>query len=360
MKILCLIDSLGSGGAQRQLCELASLLNNTYEVSILSYWDTHFWDEFLNKNKIGFHTIVNANHPVAKLYKVYKYIKNFSPDVVIAYLDTPGIIACLVKIVLGKRFNLIVSDRNTTQKFNYKEKIRFFLYRRADKIVPNSYTQTRFIKQQYPKLTNKLVTITNFIDTDYFIPGYLDKRNDEATRILIVARVAPQKNVLNFIEVIRILIDNGYKITVNWFGGHAKSELYYQHCMRKIKENNLSDIFYFHEPMVDILHEYQKADVFCLPSCYEGYPNVICEAMSCGLPVLCSGVCDNPMIVENGINGLLFNPDSVKDMVEKMIQYLNLPEKTKYEMGKYSRTIALRKFLKDIFLEKYRSLINYK
>lgn len=53
-------------------------------------------------------------------------------------------------------------------------------------------------------------------------------------------------------------------------------------------------------PNQSIEVEYRKADVFCLPSLYEGYPNVVAEAMSCGLPILCSNVCENPYIVEEG------------------------------------------------------------
>ena len=52
-------------------------------------------------------------------------------------------------------------------------------------------------------------------------------------------------------------------------------------------------------------------DAFCLPSFKEGYPNVIVEAMSCELPVLCSKICENPVIVEDNINGFLFDPHNI-------------------------------------------------
>lgn len=43
-------------------------------------------------------------------------------------------------------------------------------------------------------------------------------------------------------------------------------------------------------PNQSIEVEYRKADIFCLPSLYEGYSNVVAEAMSCELPLLCSSV----------------------------------------------------------------------
>jgi glycosyltransferase involved in cell wall biosynthesis len=40
--------------------------------------------------------------------------------------------------------------------------------------------------------------------------------------------------------------------------------------------------------------------------------------MSCGKPILCGDICDNSMIVKDHINGFLFNPNRVEDIVDKM------------------------------------------
>jgi glycosyltransferase involved in cell wall biosynthesis len=122
----------------------------------------------------------------------------------------------------------------------------------------------------------------------------------------------------------------------------------------------LFDCFVFHTPSLSIHEEYRKADVFCLPSLYEGFPNVLCEAMSCGLPVLCSNVCDNGYIVKNKENGLLFDPNNIDDIKSKLVEFYLLPKSVRLNMAKSSRKISIQLFSKDLFLKKYIDILNLK
>ena len=97
--------------------------------------------------------------------------------------------------------------------------------------------------------------------------------------------------------------------------------------------------------------------MFCLPSLFEGFPNVVCEAMSCGLPILCSNICDNPLIVEDGGNGILFSPYCAENIADAIIKYINLSEDKKVQMGVRSRELALEKFSSEVFIQKYIDLI---
>ena len=117
-------------------------------------------------------------------------------------------------------------------------------------------------------------------------------------------------------------------------------------------------MFTFYDASENIIKEYTNADVFCLPSLYEGFPNVICEAMSCGLPILCSNVCDNPNIVKEDLNGILFNPLSVDDIVASILKFHELDLLTRERMGEESRTLAVDKFSSIPFIQKYMSIIN--
>ena len=119
----------------------------------------------------------------------------------------------------------------------------------------------------------------------------------------------------------------------------------------------LQDCFRFHAATQDIVSVYHAADVFVLPSIYEGFPNVLCEAMACGLPVIASNVCDNPYIMRDGVNGCLINPYSVDDMAEKMCMMSCCTSADLVAMGNRSLEIIKTKFSADRFFDVYNKLI---
>lgn len=355
-KILCLIDTLGFGGAERQMMGLVSYLKERgYDTTLANYieHDLHSYVE----ERYGYSTITLrcGSNMLSKLYAVWKHIHKKKYDTIIAYKDGTTSLTCILKL-LGCDFKLIVSERNTTQSLTLREKIKFWLYRFADYIVPNAYSQEIFIKNKFPKLQDKIVTITNFTDIDYFKPGRDEKHN--GIEILIVARVSPQKNVLRFLEGIKIVKDTGTNVHFKWFGDVRPGlEEYASQCDNKIKELHIDDMISFFPATKNVLEEYQKCDVFCLPSIYEGYPNVICEAMSCGKPIICSNVCDNPYIVKDGENSFVFNPNSSEDIAEKILLISSLSKEEIKKKGMKSRQISEDLFSKETFVNKYVKII---
>lgn len=62
----------------------------------------------------------------------------------------------------------------------------------------------------------------------------------------------------------------------------------------------------------------KAADIFVLPSLNEGTPNVLVEAMACGLPIIASKVGGIPDLIQDKVEGLLFESDSKAELVEKL------------------------------------------
>lgn len=355
-RILCLIENLGSGGAERQLTGLAVMLKQQgYEVEVWYYVKNEFYLPYLQDNGVVARYLVDAVSLRKRFLAIRKQIKVYHPDTVISYTASTSIIACVLKR-LGAKYRLIVSERNTTQKLTRNEKLRFFCYRWADVIVPNSHSQAKFIDDHFLELSSKVKVITNFVDTEKFKPFNEPIAEHEETRMVCVGRLMPQKNLPRFIEAIGKIVKDGYKLHVDWFGQDLK-DTYSAECHKAIQEHHLEQNFVFHAPSSNIQEEYQKADVFCLPSLYEGFPNVLCEAMSCGKPVICSRVCDNPNIVQEGENGLLFDPLNVADMVAIIEHYLDLPLDKKIEMGEMSRIIGLELFSQKSFINNYTEIV---
>lgn len=355
-KILLFTDILGSGGAQRQLVTLAiKLKERGYNVLMLDYWDSDFYDAYLDKHNISYkHVLTKGKLNILKMF--IREVNLYQPDVVISYMENPSILACLAKPFTTKKYKLIVSERNTTQNNNLSVKIRMNLFRIADYVVPNSHSQKEFIYSKYRFLKDKTVTITNVIDTHKFVPLPSKKIEKGKVNFCVVARVVEQKNVLRFIDAIYLVSRKTDKFHIDWYGEPYPQD-YFEKCKNKLIEYQLEDIISFHPATKDIVSVYQRADAFILPSIYEGFPNVLCEAMACGLPVIASNVCDNPTILNGSKCGLLINPLDENDIADKIIKTIMIPKEELYRMGLLSRAQILSSMSDDNFVNSYIKII---
>lgn len=357
MKILCFTDGFMQGGAERQLVGLANLLQKKgYDVILASYHKYNFYKPLIDSCNLRYYYIDGGDKQITKLYACFKYFKKEKFDWIISYKGGSNQICCILK-ALGLKYRLIVSERCLVYNFNSYQKKKFFLYRFANIIVPNSNAQEKFIKQHYPQYSLKIKTITNFTDTNHFIPSNINE-HEGRFKILVTARLSKQKNIERFIQTVKKVYEMDKTIRVDWYGNiNYSEEDYAEYCKKLVEKLNISNVFYFHDATNNILEEYQQCDVFCLPSIFEGFPNVVCEAMSCGKPILCSNVCDNSSIIEDGVNGYLFDPESIDDMASKILKMSHLSKETIINMGEASRKIAESKFSEEVFVNKYINIV---
>jgi glycosyltransferase involved in cell wall biosynthesis len=95
-----------------------------------------------------------------------------------------------------------------------------------------------------------------------------------------------------------------------------------------------------------LLHQH---DVLVHPSYGEGLPNVVCEAMACGRPVILSNTLDHPNLVMNGVNGFLFDWQDPVDFAQKLKNFFDLSSSERHRMGEQGRTFAE----KNLSIERY-------
>lgn len=356
-KILCYIDELGSGGAERQITNLAVLLKKKgYDVDVYCYHPNYFYEYTLVENQIPLIKLeLKRNNFLCKILNTRKVLNAKQYDTLIAYSDGPVIIASFLKI-FNPKIRVIVSERNTTQVITIKDRIKFLLYRFVNYIVANSYSQTNFIKSHYRSLNKKTFTITNYIDSNKFFPDESNKRGD-ILNIIVVARHSQQKNVPVFIEAVNIAKEMNIKFHVDWYGDNGGGNK--ENHEQLAKQYQLDDVLTFWPSKYDIERYYRKADAFCLPSLYEGFPNVVCEAMCTGLPVICSNVCDNPYLIEDGVGGFLFNPKDPNDIALKIQKLSSLSEDQLKKMGQNNRAKGEILFSAETFVDKYIQLIEF-
>lgn len=356
-RVLCFIDSLGSGGAQRQMTELAKLLHQAgYPIKVV-YWvyykDDHFLVDELKEKHVEIEHAIQMRNTRTRLFEMQKIIRKYNPDVVISYYAGISKLLCIDHFFHRKAYKLIVSERTITRTITLSSKIKHQLYRFADVIVPNSTTESLFIVTRFPFLKNKVKTINNFVDEDKFYPLEKNISDYEEPNAIFVGRYNEAKNIPNLLKAVGIVKNKGCQFHIDFYGRDIA-----ENCNRLVEEYNIQDMVTFCPQSHVIENKYREHNLFIIASLWEGFPNVLCEAMCCGLPALGSRVSDIPYIMEDGKNGYIFNSKDVDDMAEKIIKYLDLDAQTKWKMGKHSETLSSARFLKKSFLNQYLQLIN--
>lgn len=140
-------------------------------------------------------------------------------------------------------------------------------------------------------------------------------RGGHAIRALAVGRLVHKKGFDIFIEACAILRARGVTIQARIVGeaGEHETEL---RALAAARQG--SDLVVFAGPMsrAQLFEEYRRADVFCLPCRVlqngdrDGIPNVVAEAMACGLPVITTDVSAIPELLQHGVNGIIVPPES--------------------------------------------------
>lgn len=355
MKIVCMSSSLCLGGAERQIIGLASTLRDLgHDVEILTYHDREFYQDAVASLHIRHHLIKKRFSTFALIKRIADHLRETSCDVLISFRAGTSVKACLAhKLYPG--FRLYVSERNFNTSFHLHDRLRFFAFREADRIICNNYSQRDFIESHYPDFSSKLVAINNFVDLDFFSPGP-SRPCGHPRRIIVVARVTARKNLHGLIKAAALLRDRGLEFKIDWYG-LAHNNGYCRRCRRMVARLGLEDVIEIHPAVHDVRAEYRTAELLCLPSFYEGTSNSIAEALACGLPVACSRIGDNVLYVKENENGFLFNPADSEDIAAALERALTVGDTVLYEYGLESRRIAERCLDRKDFAAKYAQII---
>ena len=362
MKICCLIDTLNSGGAQRQMTWLVrALVGKGHDVRLLNY---HKFDHYLpDIEACGVkRELINSESKIGRFWKFRSAIRRRRPDVIISFLDTPNFIG-LFAGAPPKKIPVIVSERNhDIGGVNRTNKIRFNAFRLASKVVTNCYSQNEFVSKHFPFLKTKLTTILNCVDLKKFCPS--SEQPLGAPKIIVAASVCERKNPEGLILASSILVKRNVEHSISWFGNNffqdgsptTDSECFVR-CSEMIQEMQLQGHFRFENPVTNIEADFRTHNACCLPSFREGCPNVVCEAMASGLPVLVSDHGDMKKMVNSKL-GLRFDPESPESIAQAIEKFASLDLDQRKAMGLESRKFAEEKLSPERFASQYDSLIN--
>lgn len=367
MKITCLIDSLGSGGAQRQLCTLAVLLKKRgIDVSMLTYHPHDFFSPLLQEAGIAY-TCIESGSLWDRIWSIRRILRRGDQDVVLAFLAAPVLYAELAAIP-RRRWGLVVSERSAVPAASHSHLawLRQF-HRIADYVTTNSHTNRLMIERAIPSLKGRTITIYNAVNLDAFAPSPAP-RNSDARRfqIVVAASYWPLKNPSRFIEGValaRARLPN-LDIRLDWYGKSPRRRdgtpdtTVYDEAVRTVQSHGLEGCVHLNPDRSPIQEAYYAADAVALPSLFEGLPNIVCEAMACGRPVLMSNVCDAENMVRDGYNGFLFDPMSPENMAMAIIRLAGLRSEEREVMGTHGREMAERMFNPAVVAGHYAQVLS--
>lgn len=357
MRILCVIDSLGSGGAQRQLVELAKgFKEKGHEVSFLTYHAINFFKQELDNYHIPVVIVLEGNY-LKRLMKIRFAIQEINPEAVLSFLEATNFIVTLAGIPFRK-WSLVVGERSSNPMITSNFKLRFFRFFHifVDYIVSNSHRNIQLVKKANPFIRNKkLKVIYNIARNCNVIHTQYSERH--FTTILVAASYREVKNLHGLIMAVNLLPpEYKSKLKIQWYGNISMDNDYYAKNCESIRQLELDRIFILNDQVTNIHEKYQEADFIGLFSHYEGFPNSICEAMILRKPVIVSKVSDIPLIIIEGENGFLCDSEDIISIKNAIIKSINSSLMHRAKMGKYNYEIAKSRFEKELIVDNYLQL----
>jgi glycosyltransferase involved in cell wall biosynthesis len=175
------------------------------------------------------------------------------------------------------------------------------------------------------------------VDTEFFVPGP-KQTIDDRLLLLYVGRVSKEKNLELLAEALESL--DRSKITLTIVGDGP----YLNEMKERLLPLGVRFTGYLHGE--DLVREYQKANLFVLPSTTETLGNVVLEAQACGVPVLVTDIGGQLDHVENYKTGFIIKGNNVRSLVEGIEGCLANKERLQ-EVG-----IAARKSVEGKTMEK--------
>ena len=344
MKILYVITSTETGGAEKALAELVLYMCQANTVKVISLKPLGAVGRALQQKGIEVESLEMKWYSLRIIQRLAARIKAFHPDIVHAMLYRAieyTRVACA-----GTHIPLL-----TTPHFDLSKKS--FALRWTDRIlkdldtltVAESFTTARYLVEHQNYQKEKVYLLPNGADPRVFFP-------DEKARNLMrktygfapnqpifisVARLAPVKDPLTLLQAFRNLLRTVPSARLIYVGEGEKRNALEQY----IASTHMQKEVFLPGEQAHINDWLNMADVFVLSSVEESLPLALLEALRVGLPCVVSQVGDMPLWVEHGQNGFVFYPQDIT-LLSCLLTELAQSAELRRKMGARSLELTAR------------------
>lgn len=332
MKVCFITGTLGQGGAERQLFYMLQALKNAgIETSVLCLTKGEIYQNRIESLGVKIDYVGGNGNRVVRLAKIIRNLNKIRPDIIQSSHFYTNIYAAIAGRVLNvKSIGAIRNDLNS--EINADKIFGKWQVLLPDYLIANSGLAIERAKN-YGISSRRIDFVGNVVNLN--ANGFQLKDKNELN-ILFVGRLSAQKRPEIFVELAfylkQTLPENNLHFQVIG-DGKLLDKLKQQAKDYQLSPEEL--IFCGNQP--DVVPFYQNADLLVLTSKFEGTPNVILEAMACGLPIVATKVGGIPEIVSDKC-GILVNPENKAELfesVKKLILDKSLRQKFGEEGKKY-------------------------
>ncbi|MFO0618247.1 MAG: glycosyltransferase [Polyangiaceae bacterium] len=260
---------------------------------------------------------------------VRRVVIDYRPDVILSAWAFPdGIAAVAIAKALGVPSVLRVmgSDINAFGQERARRPQIQWVLRNSTRIIAVSAALRDACVELEPRSEPNIDVIPTGVDLKKFFPSdraearaALDLPIDRPV-VLVPARVSIEKGVQFFVEALAKLPKEVFAVSVG--GGPEQPRL-----AKRAAELGLGDRIRWvdHVDEKSMRLHYVAADLACLPSTEEGWPNVLAESFACGCPWVASNVGGVPDIQKLAPGGLLAKPGDAEDLAAALRVALHKP-----------------------------------
>lgn len=295
------LPDLGGGGAEKVFTNLINYIyNNKKNIKIILFVNSFSGPNIKNiPPNIKIIEFANKNI-IFSFIKLSIELKKNNIDYLISTVRGANIAAALSTFLYKKNL-WILREANTFTNPNHKQSFKdkiinlfcFTLYNRADYIIANSPDTKKDLINNCFNLKEKEITILP--NPVMPLQSYSKKIiiSEKNNKIISVGRLVPQKNFTQLIKAISFLVRDDKSITLDIFGeGHLKDEL-----ENLISSLNCESNIKIYPYVENITEYYSNYNLFISNSKWEGFGNVLVEAMGAGIPIVSTDCPGGPQYI---------------------------------------------------------------